>query len=355
MSAIMKKKSTILIIEDNDDIRTSIVEILEMAFYDVIEATNGKKGVELALAHLPDIILCDITMPELDGYGVFYMLNNNPDTLGIPFIFLTAKAEHLDLRKGMEMGADDYLTKPFDDMELLNAIDVRLKKKTAIQNKIQQSAEEFKILVSKTDGLSEFNNLIKGNKSRDYKKNHIVYYEEDHGKGLYLILEGKVKTIKLSEDGRELMTGLYSAGDYLGTNAILSNGPYTDTATATEDSKLCLIPTEQLNTVLNMYPDVARKFIFLLSNDNKDKEEQLLQLAYHSVRKKMAGTIIRLHNLQVSKSFFNITREDLAAMACMAMETVSRTLSDFKEEKLIERAGNSITILNLEGLSKMKN
>ena len=123
----MKKK--VLVIEDNTDIRENVVEILQLADFTVFEADNGKIGVELALKNLPDIILCDIMMPELDGYGVLYLLGKNPETAAIPFIFLTAKAEKVDLRKGMEMGADDYLTKPFDDIELLNAIESRLKKK----------------------------------------------------------------------------------------------------------------------------------------------------------------------------------------------------------------------------------
>ena len=107
----------VLIIEDNTDIRENIVEILELADFTVLQANNGKIGVDLALKNKPDIILCDIMMPDLDGYGVLYMLNKNPETATIPFIFLTAKAERVDLRKGMEMGADDYLTKPFDDIE----------------------------------------------------------------------------------------------------------------------------------------------------------------------------------------------------------------------------------------------
>jgi CRP-like cAMP-binding protein/CheY-like chemotaxis protein len=350
----MNKK--ILIIEDNDAIRESIVEILEMAKYMVLEADNGKTGVELALKFIPDVILCDIMMPELDGYGVLYMLNKYTETSAIPFIFLTAKAEHKDLRKGMEMGADDYLIKPFDDMELLNAIEVRLRKKAYPPLKTEQTDQNFQVMVAKIDGLAEFAKIITGHKSRDFKKNHVIYQEGDHGKGLYLILQGKIKTIKLSPDGRELMTGLYSAGDYLGINAILSNKSYTDTATILEDTTLCMIPLDELEKVLNLYPEVARKFIHILSNDNIEKESHLLQLAYDSVRKKMAGAIVRLHHQQVATTdFFSITREDLAAMACMATETVSRTLSDFREEKLIKRDGIQITVLDLDKLIKMKN
>src|SRR5690606_3508312 len=123
------KQTTILIIEDNDDIRESTREILELSGYEVYEASEGKTGVELATTYLPDLILCDIMMPELDGFGVLFRLSKNQQTATIPFIFLTAKAERADMRKAMELGADDYLTKPFDDVELLTAIEMRLKKR----------------------------------------------------------------------------------------------------------------------------------------------------------------------------------------------------------------------------------
>ena len=350
----MSKK--VLIIEDNDDIRENVIEILELAGYTVSGASNGKTGVEFAFKDIPDIILCDIMMPEMDGYGVLYMLSKNPETIAVPFIFLTAKAEHFDRRKGMEMGADDYLTKPFDDMELLNAIESRLKKKEGQQAFYSKSLDRLNSLVAKKDGLAALKKIIEERKVRSFKKGQVIYYEGDKGNGLYLVISGKVKTIKLAEDGRELMTGIYSADDYLGINAMLSNEEYTDTATALEDSLLCLIPKEQLEQLLNLYPEVAREFIKLLANDIREKEEQLLQMAYHSVRKKMAQALLRLHRQPGSKDdSFKIAREDLAAMAAMATETVSRTLSDFKEEGLIEKTGSTITIIDLARLTKMKN
>ena len=347
----MSKK--VLIIEDNDDIRENVIEILELAGYTVASANNGKVGVDLAFQDIPDIILCDIMMPEMDGYGVLYMLSKRPETIAIPFIFLTAKAEHFDRRKGMEMGADDYLTKPFDDMELLNAIESRLKKKEGQQAFYSKSLDRLNSLVAKKDGLAALKKIIEERKARPFKKNQVIYYEGDKGNGLYLLLSGKVKTIKMAEDGRELMTGIYSADDYLGINAMLSNEEYADTATALEDCILCLIPKEQLEQLLNLYPEVAREFIKLLANDIREKEEQLLQMAYHSVRKKMAEALLRLQRQDGTE--FKIAREDLAAMAAMATETVSRTLSDFKEEGLIEKKGSTITILDLAKLTKMKN
>ncbi|MDB5023420.1 MAG: response regulator [Mucilaginibacter sp.] len=348
----MNKK--VLIIEDNDDIRENVIEILELAGYTVASASNGKAGVELAFADTPDIILCDIMMPELDGYGVLYMLSKRPETIAIPFIFLTAKAEHFDRRKGMEMGADDYLTKPFDDMELLAAIESRLKKKDGQQAFYSKSLDRLNTLVAKKDGLAALKKIIEERKARIFKKDQVIYYEGDRGNGLYLLISGKVKCIKLAEDGRELMTGIYAADDYLGINAMLSNEAYADTATAVEDSLLCLIPKEQLEELLNLYPEVAREFIKLLANDIREKEEQLLQMAYNSVRKKMAEALLRLQR-QAGMDSFKIPREDLAAMAAMATETVSRTLSDFKAEGLIEKSGSNITIIDLARLTKMKN
>ncbi|HTH32036.1 MAG TPA: response regulator, partial [Lacibacter sp.] len=121
----MKK---ILLIEDNDDIRENTAEILELANYKVVTAANGKLGIETALSEQPDLIVCDIMMPVLDGYGVLHALHKNESVKNIPFIFLTAKTERSDLRRGMELGADDYITKPFSGTELLNAIEGRLKK-----------------------------------------------------------------------------------------------------------------------------------------------------------------------------------------------------------------------------------
>src|SRR5690349_6376579 len=140
----MTKK--ILLIEDNAEVRENTSEILELAGYDVVSAPNGKVGVDLAQKEKPDLIICDIMMPELDGYGVLHILSKKDETAGIPFIFLTAKTEKTDIRKGMNLGADDYLTKPFDDTDLLNAIEARLRK----------SAMQQKLYDSNAEGLDQF-------------------------------------------------------------------------------------------------------------------------------------------------------------------------------------------------------
>jgi CRP-like cAMP-binding protein/ActR/RegA family two-component response regulator len=346
----------ILIIEDNCDIRESVAEILELAGHTVYVAGNGKEGVEQARIQLPDIILCDIMMPELDGYGVLHLLGKVPQTAHIPFIFLTAKAERVDLRKAMEMGADDYLTKPFDDVELLNAIESRLKKREQQKEFYSKTLDQLGHLVARNNGLAELQRIIRERKTRHFKKNQVIYYEGDKGNGLYIVLEGKIKTSKLAEDGRELITAMHTADQYLGIHALLADDAYAETATALEDSQLCLIPKEQLEQLLSVYPDLARQFIKLLAGQIRENEDQLLQMAYHSVRKKLAEAILRLQRQSVSTDAgLKISREDLAALAGIATETVSRTLSDFRSEGLIDKNGNLITVLDLKRLERMKN
>jgi CRP-like cAMP-binding protein/CheY-like chemotaxis protein len=351
--SIMSK--TILIIEDNTDIRESTAEILGLDGYKALKASNGKEGVDLAIRHLPDLILCDIMMPELDGYGVLYLLNKNPETSSIPFIFLTAKAERLDFRKGMEMGADDYLTKPFDDMELLQAIQSRLDKNEKQKAYYSKTIQNLEMLTAGAgNGTKELKTLIAGRKVRQLKKKQILYYDGDQPAGIYLILEGSIKTIKLADDGRELMTGLFKADDYLGINALLLDEAFNETAEAIEDSAICMLPKESLISLLNQHPAIGQQFIRILSNNVREKEEQLLELAYHSVRRRLAKVLIRLSK-QSADDQFKVSREELASMAGIATETVSRTLTDFKEEGLIDKKSSQITILALDRLIKMKN
>ncbi len=117
---------TILIIEDETDTRENLHLMLEMEGFKPLSAANGKKGVAAAKQELPDVILCDVSMPELDGYGVLQALRADARTVSIPFIFLTAKGDKQDLRVGMNLGADDYLTKPASAEEVLAAIKSRL-------------------------------------------------------------------------------------------------------------------------------------------------------------------------------------------------------------------------------------
>jgi two-component system, sensor histidine kinase and response regulator len=130
---------TILIIEDETAVRTTIRDILEAYGFDTLTAKNGFDGVKLARAHLPELILCDVNMPQLDGYGVLEELQKLPSTMGIPLIFLTANAERHQIRSGMDSGAQDYLTKPFEAMELVNAVRAQLRKQALMSEKYENT------------------------------------------------------------------------------------------------------------------------------------------------------------------------------------------------------------------------
>lgn len=134
----------ILIIEDEDDIRDIIIQLLTAHDYQVIDTDNGETGIDLAISHHPDLIVCDIMMPGIDGYEVLRQLHGNPSTDMIPFIFLTAKAAKEDMRQGMELGADDYLSKPFTGSELLGAVKIRLEKKVLLQQQSEKKLDDLR-------------------------------------------------------------------------------------------------------------------------------------------------------------------------------------------------------------------
>lgn len=349
---------TILLIEDNLQMRENTAEILELAGYKVVVAENGKVGVEAAQRENVDLVICDIMMPVLDGYGVLHMLSKNERTAGIPFIFLTAKAERSDFRKGMDLGADDYLTKPFDDLDLLNAVERRLRKSELMKKDFSRDSQGLQEFMSQAHGLDDLNKMTKSDDVRTYKKRETIYAEGSGARGLYFVQKGRIKTFKTHELGKEFITGLYTVGDFFGYLPLMEDSPYTDTAEALEDSEVCFIPrTDFLNLLFNS-PDVSRKFMKMLSNNLAEKEEELVQLAYNSVRKRVAEALVKLekrYNQGGTEEFsITISREDLANLAGTATETTIRMLSDFKEEGLVAINGGTITVKNLPKLAAMR-
>jgi CRP/FNR family cyclic AMP-dependent transcriptional regulator len=353
----MKK---ILLIEDNDDIRNNTAEILELSNYKVIVAEDGKIGVEKAILNLPDLIICDIMMPVLDGYGVLHAVQKNEAIKNTPFIFLTAKTERSDFRKGMELGADDYITKPFSGTELLNAVDSRLKKIDLLKRELAPGLDGLNHLMDVAFGENELSSLARDRDINTYKKKQIIYSEGNHPNRLYYVLKGKVKAYKTNEDGKELVTDLFSPGDFLGHIALLEGAPYKDTTKAMEETELAVIPAEDFHDLIDTNKEVAQKFIRLLAKNISAKEEQLLGIAFNSLRKKVAVAILMMQQKyqQGNEPSFviNISRESLAAIAGTAKESLIRTLSDFRGEKMIEiNKDGSLTILNQKKLEHLLN
>ncbi len=350
--------TTILVIEDNAEMCDNISSILHLNKYKVLKAPDGKTGVELAYENKPDLILCDVMMPELDGYGVLHILSKHPETSDIPFIFLTAKAENTDFRKGMSLGADDYITKPFDGLDLLKAVETRLKKnehlKSAFDSGLTEDIDQF---LERAQKVSDLKNLSENRTHRSYGKKEIIFRVGQHPNFVFYVVKGEVKSSRVSYDGKELITGLYHEGDFFGFVPLLKNTPYEETAIALTDTELGLIPRQDFHKLVYTNREIAAKFIRMMANNLYDTEKRLLDLAYQSVRQRVASAIVSLFHQENGRAqsdhLIKLPRKDMACIVGTALESLNRTISDFKEEGLIEVVGNGIKILEMDKLEKL--
>jgi CRP-like cAMP-binding protein len=350
----MKK---ILLIEDERQLRLNTADILELSGYEVSTAENGKEGVEKALLNKPDLVICDIMMPVLDGYGVLQIFNRNPELAGIPFVFVTAKAERADVRRGMDMGADDYLTKPFGESELLTVIETRLRKVASVRQ-ANPETPRFSEFINQTQLQEGLTALTAERKAHVVKKKKIVFAEGDDPLRLYYINNGKVRTIRENTDGKELVTGLYKTGDFFGYISLIENTPYADTALTIEEAEITYIPKEDFIDLLFKNASVAQYFIKTLAHNIAQKDEQLIGLAYNSLRKRVAQALIQYVRVfkKTNEDSLKITlsREELATIAGTATESLIRTLGDFTSENLIEMVEGKIVIADVKKLENLR-
>lgn len=345
----------ILLIEDDVILRENTAELLELSDFEVITAPNGKIGITTAKRELPDIVICDIMMPEIDGYGVLEELSKDLDTRFIPFIFLSAKTERKDVRKGMDLGADDYITKPFLEDELISAIDSRIAKASILRDDRLKSIE-VNGTIDELRTLNDLKNFFDDNGQHfSFEKGDIIYNEGQNSNFVYLISEGAAKCYKFDEQGKELTTDLLTEDDLFGYTSFIHNVAYLETAIAIKTSKLIGISKEQLKDVLNNNHKVTFELMQLLSDDLKSIKDQLLELAYSSVHKKTASTILKFAEKLNRKPEdpIKISRNDLASTAGIATESLIRSLSHFKKLGLIEVDGRTIKILNLQQLKEI--
>ena len=346
----MKK---ILVIEDNADVRENLAEILSLSGYEATTAENGKIGVAKAQTEVPDLILCDIMMPELDGYGVLHILSRQAVTADIPFIFLTAKAEKEDFRRGMSLGADDYIVKPFDDLVLLETIENRLKKSERLRVASARTGGSLEHFIDEGRAMEATRHLSETREVRHFKRKDTVFREGEHPRWLYFVESGKVKIFKTSNDGRELIVKVAQAGDFLGFLALFKEDAYTESATVLEDCSIKLVPKQDFAALVFGNRDVNARFIKMLASHVAEREQQLIELAYNSVRKRVATSLV--HLFDQSGAQISLLREDLAAMAGTAKETLIRTLTDFKTEGLVDIRDGVVTVLNAGKLRAMPN
>ncbi|WP_341215617.1 response regulator [uncultured Wocania sp.] len=345
---------TVLLIEDDTVLRENTSELLELSGYKVLKASNGKVGVALAKKQHPDIVICDIMMPELDGYSVLERLSKSKLTKYIPFIFLSAKTERDDVRKGMNLGADDYITKPFTEDDLISAIESRLAKVSILQelNSLQDSytkhpgENEIKTLNDLKNFFDDYGEEFA------FKNEEIIYREGDHSNYIYLISKGAVKCHRIDDQGKELVTTLFKEDDLFGYTSFTQNIPHKETATAIADTNLLGVSIMDFNDIINKNHKVVLELVDLLTDDLSVVKEQLIQMAYGTVNQKTAATILKFAKKINRKPDdpIKISRNDLASVAGIAPETLIRALTEFKKQGIIKAEGRNIKVLDIQKL-----
>lgn len=342
----MKK---ILVIEDQEEVRENICEILELSGYKVQAAENGKRGCEQAVHWLPDLILCDVMMPELDGFGLLKILRNRSETQMIPLIFLTAKVEPEDMRKGMGLGADDYLTKPFDDTQLLEAVEIRLKKREVELQKSLSYKSEISNLHSSKRQKEKLSEMVECGEALKRDNGTELWREGQYSKGLFYIRSGYVKLYRRHSNGKIFIVDFCGPGSFVGIGALLNKQVYKTTAEVDESAEITFIPGKIVTQKIFDERDIAVYFMITAWEKANRLEHRALDYAYSSVRRRVAMALLQ-QKKQRNSTTVEISRDDLAAFAGTAKETTIRTLSDFKNEGVIELAGRAIKILSLESL-----
>lgn len=347
---------TILVIDDNAEMRENLVGILEMANYKVLAAPDGQAGVDMAVRSGPDLILCDIMMPVIDGYNVLRMLSTDPATRSIPFIFITALGDRNDFRKGMRLGADDYIIKPFDGHELLQTIRMRLKKKLDIEDAVSARKIDLKELMDIHKPV-DVNNFIGSGPLRLYKKNEVVFTEGQQATEVFFINNGKIKTYKSSRDGKELVTGLHASGTFIGFAPFFYNAINSETAMALEDSQVYVFQNEEFLKAVFTNVHAAKKIMHILSSALIETQRRLLEVAYYTVRQRVASTLLWIYERygpgQPKDLVITESRRDLSGIIGTAVDSLNRTLADLKEEGLIDIIDSGITLLDKKRLERL--
>jgi CheY-like chemotaxis protein len=352
-------KQVVLVIEDNEEVRDNISEILTLSNYTVYSAPNGKEGLEMINKNPPDIILCDVMMPELDGYGVLRGLSNNPKARNIPFIFVTAKSEKQDFRKGMDLGADDYLVKPFTGNDLLSMISTRLKKSEALEKVLKNNLLIEESLLKTSISVEDIYKMTDKIITKKIRKKDMLFSEGDSAKYLHFVVSGKIKLFRTNDDGKEYITQIFKEKDFFGYSSLLEANIYEETAVAIEDSEIGSILKQDFYQLLLSNNELHAQFIKFVTSNLSEANDKLIKLAYNSARKRVAEAILYLANKYYEQLTDNLTfsvcRDDISSISGVSPESVSRNLTDLRTERLIELQTGKIKILNLKKLIGIKN
>jgi CRP-like cAMP-binding protein/glutaredoxin len=341
-------REKIAVISKDENLKNEISSILQLAGYNTLNTSKGVEFFDLVKEKSIKLIICDNQTLDFDGYTLLKMIKKNEISSSIPLIFLNDSFERNQFRKAIELGADDYLLKPIDEENLLNAVELRLEKISNNLSNITQFSEKDKLDLNKLSDLG-----IKMDKvlQISLKKKHSLFHEGDHVKNLFFLKSGRIKTYKMHEDGKEYITHIYKAGDFIGFESLLTNKSYFETAVALEKCEVGIIPKQDFMEILHNNPEINSRFMRILANEVMKKENQLISLAYDSVKRRVAHSLLYLQKYSGNNhNIIMMPREDIASMVGTAIETVARSLSEFKKSRFIRLEGRKIRILQPDKL-----
>lgn len=346
----MSTKYKILVIEDNAGMRENIQEILELSQYEVQSAADGLEGIQMARQFKPDLVLCDIMMPNLDGFGVLKIMQQDSTLQTIPLIFLTAKAEKEDFRKGMNLGAEDYLVKPFEDVDLLEVI----------EKKLQKYRELARTRTSKTlAGLIEFNqldqyssvvNLINQSPSREFGKKSKLWTQNEKVNSIHYVESGLLKEGIDTVGAKEFIFEFYTGPGFAGVNHLFQS-VFHSHCEVIEPAHVKSISRKQLEEII-IQENLWTSFQHYFSQLCQDHLSRLAINSFGNVREKVAFHLQLLRD-KLNSNCIQLGREDLASYCGIAKETLIRNLTKLKEDKVIEIDTHGIHILNAQKLNAL--
>jgi CRP-like cAMP-binding protein/CheY-like chemotaxis protein len=348
-------KPTILVINHFKARRQSVVELLTLSGYNVLVAENGKIGLEILTKHNLDLILCNAEMPGLDGFALLRAIHNIPNMINIPFIFLGSKSDVKAIRKGMNLGADDFMVKPTDE-DLLEVINIQLKKSGRAKQQFQKENKKAGAALNTYSTFLEIFSSSPYKANKKVKPKQAIYMEGDSVNFIFYLVKGKVKTFRVNEEGKEIITALYREGDIFGHTSFFEK-IQKDSCTAMEQSELVYLPKDEFLEILRAESDIALDFIKMILDYLLESGDRLLKLAYNSSSKKIAQALVFYSKIyQDGREDFPFDRRDISTIAGVAKESVSRKISYFNNKGLIKinpKNGN-IKIIDSGKLDKLK-
>lgn len=346
----MTAKTKILLIEDNSEMRENIAEILELSGYTVFTAEDGLKGIQAARQHQPDLILSDIMMPNLDGLGMLKIINQDEHLKDIPVIFLTAKAEKDDFRKGMNLGAEDYLVKPFEAADLLAVVEKKVDKYKKLSRLSLGKSLAGLLDLHTIQNFPQVKQLLDLTESKVLGKKTKIWNTGDHVNFIYFLEGGISKEVIESVGDKELILNFYLGPCVVGLNRIFQT-KYSSVLELLEECAIKSIPKKLIEEII-VKENLLYAYQAYCTSYSQEYVHRLSINSFGNVREKVAYHLVLLSGLFKDRAIA-LSRDDLASFCGMAKETLIRMLTEFKEEKLIQLDSDGILLLQVQKLNAL--